>query len=100
MNGSRIAVITAALVFLLASSIAAQAATVDITGSRFGRDGLGAFPGYGSSTRNNNVVQYGPSNVADPTSGAAWLLESSHKEGAVLSNVANYAIDWYYVGAE
>jgi hypothetical protein len=78
----------------------AEAATVTLTGSAFGHDGLGSFPGYGSSTNKHNVVGYGPSRVGDPTNGAAWRLQSANHHGAALANVPNYAVDWYFVGAE
>jgi hypothetical protein len=66
----------------------AHAATINITGSSYS-------PGYGTSIDKNNVVGFGPSGLSDPTNGAAWKAG-----GSVTSNVAYYAVDWYFNGAE
>lgn len=92
--------VLAASVLLLGADGGAVASTVDLTGSRFGHDGLGTFAGYGASTSKHNVVSYGPSKVSDPTHGAAWLLESAGHQGAAFATVPNYAVDWYFIGAE
>ena len=44
------------LINAIANALSGQAATVEITGSRFGRDSLGSFPGYGICTSKNNVL--------------------------------------------
>jgi hypothetical protein len=80
----------------------ARAATVTITGAKFGEDGVVSFPGYGSSSHKNNVVNFLPSGVFDlsPWSGSEWRTEGRNTGSAVISNVEQYKIDWYFNGAE
>jgi hypothetical protein len=78
----------------------ATAGTITITGSPFNSDGVGSFPGYGNLINQNNVVNFSPSGLSDPTAGAAWRLHGNITPGVVLSNLANYVVDWYFNGAE
>jgi hypothetical protein len=68
-----------------------QASSIAITGVPLGS----GFSGYGSAIGKHNVVEFGPSGISDPLHGAGWRIG-----GNVLSNVSNYAIDWYFNGAE
>jgi hypothetical protein len=70
---------------------AARAASIDITGGSFG-----AFPGYsGGNISKNNVINYDPSGIDDNKGGSAW-----HIGGAVIAKLPNFAVDWYFNGAE
>jgi len=68
-----------------------HASSITITGAPLGS----AFSGYGAAIGKNNVVEFAPSGISDPLHGAGWWIG-----GNVLSNVPNYAIDWYFNGAE
>jgi hypothetical protein len=78
----------------------ANAASVTVTGSRFGKDGVVAFPGYGTSIDRNNVVNFGPSGISDSTRGSGWRTEGITTSSAVIANVSDYTVDWYFAGAE
>jgi hypothetical protein len=78
----------------------ANAATVQITGAKFGKDGIVQFPGYGTAMDKNNVVGSGSSGLSDPTQGAGWRTQGDSTSSAVISNVPTYSIDWYFAGAE
>lgn len=91
--------VAAAALAVLAGT-GAQAGTVTITGAPFGSDGIAPFQGYGSSVNKHNVVNFWASGISDPTGGAAWLTQGDTTPSAVKSNVSNYAVDWYFNGAE
>ena len=78
----------------------AHAATVEITGAKFGTNGIVQFPGYGSAIDKNNVVGTTASGLSDPTKGAGWRTQGNSTSSAVIANVPTYAVDWYFVGAE
>jgi hypothetical protein len=78
----------------------AHAATVEITGAKFNTNGVVQFPGYGSAIEKNNVVGFSPSGLSDPTNGAGWRAQGNTTSSAVIANVPDYAVDWYFVGAE
>ena len=78
----------------------ANASSVVITGSQFGKDGVVKFPGYGTAIDKNNVVNFGPSGLSDSTKGAGWRAEGQKTSSAVIANVPQYAVDWYFAGAE
>jgi hypothetical protein len=97
----RMFALVALCVSALSSISASHAATITITGSPFGTDGIGAFPGYGTAIQKNNVVNFFPSRLFDLTfTGTPWRLEGNTTPGVVLSNVPKYEIDWYFSGAE
>lgn len=73
--------------------LAANAATVSLTGSAFGP---GEFSGYGTGGGMHNVVN-GPSIVSDPTSGSLWLTGGT---ASVAGGNPSYSITWWLIGAE
>jgi hypothetical protein len=83
------AALCAAVPFTSINCIASP--VIEITGNSF----ILGFPGYGSTVTKNNVINYDPSGIVDKKGGIAW-----HMNGAVISKVDNYAIDWYFSGAE
>jgi hypothetical protein len=78
----------------------ANASSVVITGSQFGTGGVVSFPGYGTSIDRNNVVNFGASGLSDSTNGAGWRAQGKKTSSAVIANVPEYAVDWYFLGAE
>jgi hypothetical protein len=95
-----IGALAAACVFWLLPLEIAEASSVTITGSRFGTGGVVNFPGYGTAVDKNNVVNFGPSGIRDSTRGSGWRAEGKHTSSAVIANVPEYAVDWYFAGAE
>ena len=80
---------------LLSSSIVGltvggvQAGIVDISGVP-----IGAFPGFGTVSNQNNVINSG-------TSGVTGVDSSTFKTGgAVTTTLPSYNVDWYFAGAE
>lgn len=85
---------------ILVASDEAQSATITITGSPFGQNGTGSFTGYGTSIGKNNVVNFAPSGLRDPTNLKPWVTQGNSGSSGVTSNVSNYEVDWYFNGAE
>jgi len=81
----------------------AVAATVSISGESWSAAGLTA-PTFGTTSGNNNVVNFAPSGspipsgytgLTDPNSTASsWVL------GSVSSTIPNYSVTWYFLGLE
>ena len=78
----------------------AQAATVSITGGS-----TVAVP-LGTSTSDNNVVNFAPSGVTVPGGGTYYGLQCGNPCGnwvtgaTVTTNFSNFSVTWYFVGSE
>ena len=87
---SSIWLMAAAYIAAATFSHAGLAASVTISGVPFA-----AFPGDGNSVNKNNVVDFDPSGIEDKTNGKSWIIQ-----GSIVANLPNYAVDWYFNGAE
>jgi hypothetical protein len=67
-----------------------SAATVEIEGYSYSIN-------YGSQSKKNNVVDYGPSGIEDNT---LWYQKPWKAGGQVNATIDNYLVDWYFNGAE
>lgn len=92
-----------AISFLAISVCAAHAVT--LTGSALTSIVGYTFPGYGTATSNNNVVNNGSvpvtgSKVTDPSSSNFGSLYIGGNGSAVTTSYSLYSVDWWYIGSE
>jgi hypothetical protein len=79
----------------------AHAASVTITGSKFGSDGISTqFPKAWNDSGPNDVVNFWPSGLYDSIGRNTWRTQGDTVAGMVKSNFASYSVDWYFNGAE
>src|SRR5690242_11311946 len=84
---------TAALVI----GSAANAATWSIVGGNALQPAN--FPGYGTAVSQDNVINYAPSLVTDPTPADPAPWNTGGNLNAVFSG-ATYNVSWFYIGSE
>jgi hypothetical protein len=97
------AALVAGCAFYAFGSGTAQASSVEIVGGAT----PSSFPGYGTASGNNNVINYAPSKVTDPFTGAApnnpgssFIGSTSGSMAVVETSASVYTVDWWFVGAE